>query len=109
MMSFKSTLVLMCLTYTVIAQEPTTTRRPTRFTIKCGIVQSNEILFDGACHLGKYSVYNKITEIVELIQSSDQSMTLNEFLRNELFKNSTAYFEDQYKDRPLFIQKLNSI
>lgn len=84
-----------------LESSPLTTKDRTLFFEVCGTANINEILFRGACDLAK--PHPKLVEIVKFINSSNSDLTIDDFLRNYLFKNSSFFFENKYKDNSTYL------
>lgn len=69
------------------------------FVIECNKAQKNELLFFGTCYGQNENIYKKIIDISSQIKNYKPESTLQHFLTNYIFVNSSKYFEEKYKDK----------
>ena len=77
------------------------------FPISCMEVSKYAKFFVGKCPFFHLDFYDNLESTVSYIKKADPSWSIDQLLRNHIFKDSTKYFRDTYASRKDFIENLN--
>ncbi|RNA11441.1 hypothetical protein BpHYR1_009885 [Brachionus plicatilis] len=99
-------LILVCLMH-ILAFTIVDTK--TLFIVQCNKAQKNELLFFGTCNGQNQNIYPKMMDIVSKIKKFNPESTLNQFLTNYIFSNSSEFFEKKYKDNSEYLSNLSKL
>lgn len=91
----------------ILSTTRTTRKRRNRFVDACSKVQLNQKLFDGNCYLENENIYEKINDFLNLVNKTNPNLSIDEFLRNHLFINTTVFFREKYNNNTDYINTLN--
>lgn len=79
-----------------------------KFVDVCSNFQINENLFDGNCHLSQANVHNKLVQVLNFIkQYNNTKISIYDFIKDDLFKNTTFHFRQIYSQKSEYIKKLD--
>jgi len=79
------------------------------FLKPCSDTQAFVIRFLGQCYLNEGIFYKQLNELVKKVVAMDSSLTLDEFLRDNIFSDLTEYFRETYKDNQNYLKKLDGM
>ena len=77
------------------------------FPLACMDVTKNVIYFVGSCPFYYLDFYDNIESTVDYMKKANSAWTIDQFLREHLFVDSTKYFRDTYAFKKEYIDSLN--
>ena len=79
------------------------------FSVVCGDVVQFQNCFDNNCYFSPDYTFGNLSMLVKIVNDADSNLSIDDFIRNVLFKNTTQYFENKYSNNSYYMNAVAGI